>query len=155
MAGYEIVEQVGTPTIGIRRTIPVDQMQEFFSDSYGRLFEEIESSNLTVTGAPYGRYRGIPSDTYDVEAGVPIAEPTTSHDDIVAGQLPEVEAVEFIHVGPYDTLRQSYDAMAAWMSEQNIIPEGEMWEMYLTDPTEEPDPAKWETKIVWPVVHTA
>ena len=154
MAGYEIVEQVGTPTIGIRRTIPVDQMQEFFSDSYGRLFEEIGSSNLVVTGAPYGRYRGIPSDTYDVEAGVPIAEPTTSHDEFVAGQLPEVEAVEFIHVGPYDTLRQSYDAIGTWMSEQDIIPGAEMWEMYLSDPMEEPDPSKWETKIVWPVVRT-
>lgn len=155
MAGFEIIRQPEIPTIGIRKTVPMDQMQEFFSDSYGRLFSEIEANHLDVIGAPYGRYRGMPSDTYDVEAGVPIAEPTTSHDEFVASHLPDLEAVEFVHVGPYDTLAQSYQAISAWMSEQNIIPGGEMWEQYLTDPMEEPDPAKWETKIVWPVAHTA
>lgn len=152
MADYEIVRQSKTPTICIRKTVPMDQMPNFFGDSYGRIFHEVEASHLTVTGAPYGRYRGMPSDTYDVEAGVPIAETTTSHDDIVAGYLPEVEAVEFVHVGPYDTLVQSYESIAAWMSERDIIPGAEMWELYLTDPEEEPDETKWEAKIVWPIV---
>jgi AraC family transcriptional regulator len=26
-----------------------------------------------------------------------------------------------------------------------------MWEYYLTDPGVEPDPAKWQTLVVWPV----
>lgn len=152
MADYEIVRQTETPTVGIRRVVPMNEMQNFFSDAYERLFHEIGEKGLTVTGPPYGRYRGEPSDTFDVEAGVPIAQPTTSHDDIVAGHLPAVEAVQFVHIGPYDTLRQSYESIAAWMAQNDIVPGAEMWEQYLSDPMAEPDPSKWETKIVWPVV---
>lgn len=152
MAEYEIVKQPQVPTIGIRRTVPMAEMQEFFGEAYGKLFHEIESAGLTVAGAAYGRYRGMPTDSYDVEAGVQLTEPAGSHDEFVAGNLPEVDAVEFMHVGPYDTLRESYESIAAWMAEQGIIPGAEMWEIYLSDPMEEPDSSKWETKIVWPVV---
>jgi len=26
-----------------------------------------------------------------------------------------------------------------------------MWEYYLTDPEQQPDPATWQTKVVWPI----
>jgi effector-binding domain-containing protein len=42
--------------------------------------------------------------------------------------------------------------MIEWMSEHNLVPSDEMWEFYLTDPADQPDPQKWETKVVWPVV---
>lgn len=57
-----------------------------------------------------------------------------------------------MHIGPYDTLRQSYESIAAWMSQNDIIPGAEMWERYLSDPMKEPDSSKWQTKIVWPVL---
>jgi AraC family transcriptional regulator len=116
------------------------------------LFGEIGREGVAVSGMPFARYRGMPTDSVDVEAGVPIAETATDRDDIVAGTLPATEAVEAVHVGPYDTLEQTYNEMVAWMSEHNLVPSDEMWEFYLTDPADEPDPQKWETKVVWPVV---
>jgi hypothetical protein len=26
-----------------------------------------------------------------------------------------------------------------------------MWEYYLSDPEQEPDPAKWQTRVIWPL----
>lgn len=152
MADYAIVKQAQVPTIGIRRTVPMAEMQQFFDDAFSRLSHEIESAGLTTAGAPYGRYRGMPTDTYDVEAGVQLTESVAGHGEFVTGSLPEIEAVEFMHIGPYDRLRQSYESIATWMAENDIIPGAEMWEIYLSDPMEEPDSSKWETKIVWPVV---
>ncbi len=37
------------------------------------------------------------------------------------------------------------------MTDHNLVPAGESWEFYLTDPNVEPDTSKWQTKIVWPV----
>ena len=151
MVECALVPQEETPTIGIRSVVPLDRMQTFFSESYGRLFEEIGREHIRVTGMPFGRYRGMPSETVDVEAGVPVAKAPASHADVVVGELPATEAVEAVHVGPYDKLEETYDEMIAWMREHSLTPSDEMWEFYLTDPADEPDPAKWETKVVIPV----
>ncbi|HMO11186.1 MAG TPA: GyrI-like domain-containing protein [Actinotalea sp.] len=65
--------------------------------------------------------------------------------------LPGGRAVQAVHVGPFDTLEQTYEALLAWLSEQGLTPSGQMWESYLSDPAVEPDPAAWRTLIVWPV----
>jgi effector-binding domain-containing protein len=56
-----------------------------------------------------------------------------------------------MHVGPYDTLHETYSAMQAWIVSQERRPSSFMWEVYLTDPEQEPDPARWQTEIYWPV----
>ena len=77
MVQCALVPQEETPTIGIRSVVPMEQMQSFFGESYGRLFEEISREHIKVTGMPFGRYRGLPTDKVDVEAGVPIAKPAS------------------------------------------------------------------------------
>jgi AraC family transcriptional regulator len=37
------------------------------------------------------------------------------------------------------------------MGEHSLTPSDEMWEVYLSDPQTEPDPATWRTQIFWPV----
>ncbi len=151
MAEIALVTQQEIPTIGIRSMVPRDQMQTFFSESYGRLFHKIGPDGVTVAGAPYGRFRGMPSDPIDVEAGIPVTEPAESSDDIIAGVLPATDAVEATHVGSYDTLQETYGEIIQWMTEHSIVPAYESWEFYLTDPMQEPDQSKWHTKIVWPI----
>jgi len=65
--------------------------------------------------------------------------------------LPGGRAVSAIHVGPFDTLEQTYTELMAWMAEQRLQPAEHMWEIYLSDPATEPDPSTWRTQIVWPV----
>ena len=66
--------------------------------------------------------------------------------------LPGGRAVVLVHTGPFETLRETYAQLQAWMNEQRVQPATGMWECYLTDPVTEPDPARWQTKIVWPIV---
>jgi len=56
-----------------------------------------------------------------------------------------------VHVGPYDTLSSTYEALQAWIETQGRTPATAMWEVYLTDPDQEPDPSKWRTEVYWPV----
>lgn len=39
----------------------------------------------------------------------------------------------------------------AWLEEQHIDLPEDMWEEYLVGPDTEPDPAKWQTRIVVPL----
>ena len=151
MVKCALVTQSEIATIGIRSQVPREQMASFFSESYAKLFHEIGPGGATVVGPPYGRFRGMPSEPVDVEAGIPVAEAATRHGDILAGTLPAVEAVEAIHVGSYDTLETTYGEVVQWMTDHNLVPARESWEFYLTDPNVEPDTSKWLTKIVWPV----
>lgn len=151
MVEFSVVKEPETPTIGIRKVLPMDQVTEFFGAAFGELYEMAGREGLKMAGMPFARYRGMPTDTIDVEAGVPLGEPGRDSGNIAAGSLPATSAVEGIHTGPYDTLEETYTAMMEWMAAHDQKPADEMWEYYLTDPSVEPDPEKWLTKVVWPV----
>jgi hypothetical protein len=63
------------------------------------------------------------------------------------------------HTGPYDGLIASNAALQRWAQEQGIgfdtsdTAQGSAWrsraEHYLTDPSQEPDPAKLETDVAY------
>lgn len=70
---------------------------------------------------------------------------------MTAGTLPEAKAFEAMHVGPYDTLETTYTAIQEQMKAEGFRPSEMMWEYYLSDPSVEPDPLKWQTRVVWPI----
>ena len=47
-----------------------------------------------------------------------------------------------IHSGPYDTLSQTYDALAAWIAAEGHIAGDGPWEIYVSDPGTVPDPGR-------------
>ena len=97
----------------------------------------------------------MPTDVVDVEAGFPLAAPFSKPGrcghGCDAGTLPAGPAYEALHVGPYESLPRTYGAIMARMREDGGSPGEAMWEYYLSDPGAEPDPAKWQTLVVWPV----
>ena len=95
----------------------------------------------------HGRLEGTRE---EVLQGFPVATPIEDADGVVASTLPGGEVVEAVHIGPYDTMETTYAEIAAWMAAQGLRPGPVMWESYLTDPGNEPDPATWRTLIVWP-----
>ena len=152
MVSCRVTTTENTPTIGVRAVVRFDEMESFFKEAYSHLSEVISDVGLEVTGPPFGRYRGVPGDTTDVEAGVPIvARPSHVHPaGVVWGAFPAVEVVEAIHLGSYDSLSDTYGEMVLWMHARGLNPIDDMRDVYLTDPSVEPDVSKWQTKVVWP-----
>jgi effector-binding domain-containing protein len=54
------------------------------------------------------------------------------------------------HYGPYEAVDQAYEAIQAWLHDRGLRPNGGHWEVYYSDPTEEPDSAKWRTDLFAP-----
>jgi effector-binding domain-containing protein len=45
----------------------------------------------------------------------------------------------------------AYRELEVWIERQGLTPARPGFDIYLNDPTEVKDPAKFETEIVWPV----
>ncbi len=146
-------ELTETPTAVLRETVPMTALREFFDRAYPTVMAAVQQQNVQLAGPPFALYRGMPTDVVDVEAGFPLAAPYPGGDDggVAAGVLPAGRALEAMHVGPYESLPETYGAVMARMQADGLTPANTMWEYYLSDPSAEPDPAAWKTLIVWPV----
>lgn len=139
------------PTAALRESVAMDALTEFFSRAFAAVAAEAQKQNVQLAGPPFALYRGMPTQTVDVEAGFPIAGALSDTEAVVTGTLPEAEAFEAMHIGSYDTLDKTYTALREGIAAAGRTPSDTMWEFYLNGPSNEPDPLKWQTRIVWPV----
>jgi effector-binding domain-containing protein len=147
----EIVELDPREAIAVRGEVPLADLPGFFERAFEEAAEAASASGVEIVGPPFGFYPEMPTETVTVEAGFPVSAPAGAHGDAHRLELPGGRAVQTTHVGPYDTLRDTYDRLASWMADQGLQPAVGMWESYLSDPRVEPDPATWRTRIIWPI----
>jgi effector-binding domain-containing protein len=86
--------------------------------------------------------------TYDI--GIKELEPV----DVVGltlRRLPGGRVAATVHVGPYDELGTAYRELEVWMGKQGLTPSGPPFDIYLNDPSEVEDPARFQTELLWPV----
>ena len=151
MADIRITDHQEQQTAVVREQVAVGQLPEFFQRAFGAAMGQAQAQGLQVTGPPFGMYYGIPGETVDVEAGFPVSGSVSAADGVIAGTLPGGRVVEAMHVGPYDTLAATYGEVERWIDERGLRSQSLMWESYLTDPGEQPDPATWQTLLVVPL----
>ena len=114
-------------------------------------------NRIAPAAPPLIRYLSIGNDeTVEVEIGIGTSEPAGGG-KILPGTLPRGRYLTLIHTGPYDRLVDTTAALLEWAKANDVTldsqpgPAGTGWkarvEHYLTDPEEQPNPEKWETKI--------
>ena len=85
-----------------------------------------------------------------MEVAVPVEPSAPATDRIERHDLPGGRAVVATHIGPYDQLQASWDAIGAWMKERGLEQRAAPWEQYISD-CETTPPEKLETRIIWPI----
>lgn len=68
-----------------------------------------------------------------------------------SGQAPAGIMAMVTHMGPYDNLGETWNALMQWIESNDLQPAHAPWEVYVTDPGAEADPSKWRTDIFFPV----
>jgi len=111
----------------------------------------MESASATMAGPPFCRYTGWREDECDIEAGCPVVESLSGEGEVFAGVLGASRAVCAYYSGPYEGLHAAHAACRSYIEENGLEPSEPPFEIYATDPEEEPDPAKWVTHVYWPV----
>lgn len=155
-----IEQRAALPYAGIAMQFPMDGFPAAVDAAFPELFGWLAGRGIQPAGPPFIRYHVIdmPAEL-DVEFGVPVVAAVPGDDRVRAGVLPAGRYVTLRHTGPYDGLVASNAALQDWAKARGITfgsretGHGEAWpgrvEHYLTDPSAEPDPAKWQVDIAY------
>lgn len=143
----EIITHEAQPTAVVRRTVTMADLPDFYDSVYTTVATSLDRQGVQPTGAAFGYYLTMPTEQFELEAGFPTATPITGDGEVVASELPGGQVARGVHAGGYDSLGDSWGALVRWVSEQGRAPAGPMWEVYLTEPTPETDPATLRTEL--------
>jgi len=156
----EIQERAAQDYAGIRVTVTMETLGQAIDQGLSELFGWLGSRGITPAGPPFIRYLVIDmAADLLIELGVPVATPVAADDRIRADVLPSGRYAVLRHVGSYDGLIDANAALQAWAVAHGVefdsteTAAGSVWggrvEHYLTDPSQEPDPAKWITDLAY------
>jgi effector-binding domain-containing protein len=123
----------------------------------GQMFGEImtlqKSAKFEFAGSPMSLYhKWDETNQFAVfENCVPVDREVVGKGRIQYKILPATRAVMGIHFGAYDQTMYMYSAMDEFIQEFGLEENGGPIEEFITDPMNEPDTAKWQTNIYFPV----
>lgn len=84
-------------------------------------------------------------------AGILAEESASLPESFVQYGIPAGMYLRATHVGSYEQLGETHTALRKTLSARNYVPNGNAWETYTVHPGIEPDTAKWETHVYYPV----
>lgn len=146
----EIVDSRATATMVVKATdLPVDGMAPFFDEAFTALGAQASAQHAQITGAAFSRQFRPMTTTADLEVGFPIAAPIDPQAPVESGDLPAVRVARVVYAGGFDGLPEAWAALTAWVIDNGYTPHPEAgaWEIYLTEPTPEMDPADLLTEL--------
>lgn len=144
---------------GIRQAVTPDGFPAAVDAGFPQIFGWLAEHGIAHTGAPFIRYHVTGDAGFDIEMGVPVEAAVPDDGRIRSGALPAGRYVTLRHVGPFDGLMASHQALREWAAARRVALDswdtdrGTAWhgcaESYVIDPSAEPDPAKWEVELAY------
>lgn len=151
MSEPELAEAAETITAVIHGVVPVAEIADFFDRSFTELATVLGRQGIAPTGAAFARYAGPPGDTAEVEVGFPTEVAVSPTGGVRPSSLPAGRIARLVHAGGYDRLGEAWGRLGAWIIGQGLVPGDDLWEVYVTEPTPEMDPADLRTELHWTV----
>jgi AraC-like DNA-binding protein/effector-binding domain-containing protein len=150
---YDVFEKslAPQPVLVMRRRINRADIAKALGELLGAVFLHAQRSGATLTGQPFTRYLEWGPGLISIEAGLPIAARVEGEGDVLAELLPGGRTAVTTHRGPYGQLVDAHAAVQQWIEEHGFRATGSPWEIYVTDPADEPNPKNWRTDVFWPI----
>ena len=159
-AAPEIVEWPARPYMAIPVNVTMAAIGTVVPPLNGEVFRWLAERGAAPAGAPFWKYNVIDMDReLEIEAGVTVPQALAGDGRVIAGTLPSGRYATLTHVGHPSELAGVTETLLDWATGQGLTwdmsPDegGERWgsrlEIYLTDPSEEPDMSKWATQLAF------
>ncbi|MCT1432806.1 GyrI-like domain-containing protein [Dietzia maris] len=162
--GVRLLRAPAVPTAVVRATcVPMATIAGFFDSAFGTAFPALFAAGVTPAGpafALYTRTTEEPEPAADLEIGFPLARPLPElHPDepteidgmqVIASELPAGDVAVTSHLGSYDGLGQAWGEFMGAIGAMGRAPGSPFWEVYVTEPSPDMDPATLRTDLFCP-----
>lgn len=151
--GYEVAEMEIPDKfyVGVRKSIPIAEIAAFYALNLKKAFDAIQKKGAALAGAPTGLYWSFDEQTgtTDMAAAMPVTENQNYGPGLTVFQVAKGQALLIEFFGAYDSLANAHFAMDDYMTEKKLQSIPPVIEEYVTDPGQEPDTAKWLTRVIY------
>ena len=145
----ELRTEVPRDAAVVRVEGPAGDLPVLIGPAFGEVAGAMGQAGVGIAGEPFTRYLAWDGGRVEAEVGFPVLRPAPAVGRVYPTTLPGGEVASIVHVGPYDTLHETYAQLQAWLGARGWSPTGPMWEVYWSEPVG--DPSTWRTEICWPV----
>lgn len=120
----------------------------------------VTENNLNISGKPFTLFNEIDdsNNTVIFSTGIPVKEKviTPEGSPVVCGFMDPVSTVKTSLKGNYSNLPEAYVQGRKYIEANRLQadPNGKLFEVYITDPEETPNPADWLTEVYIPIIST-
>jgi AraC family transcriptional regulator len=135
-------------TLVIKKTVKREEIGAALGEIFPKIFAYLGANNIKPSSAPMAKYKVV-GDKFEMEGGVIVPDGTKGEGEIVVGELPAGKAAFAVHVGPYEKLPKTYQALAEWLKAKGDKPTDIGWEIYVSDPGQaKPEETKTEVYLM-------
>ncbi len=148
-----VKEFPGQLSMAIIDSTSMEEMGTKIGNAYREVAEHLSKKGIQFAGQPYLKYLSDfdPEKKVVFEAGFPVTNQIEKSGRIIPSELKQSKTVTTTHFGAYEAMDLTYNALMQYIQENNLVISGNSFEIYITDPKNEPDTSKWETEIYIPV----
>ncbi len=150
---YEIsdIELPGSKYLLISGDVLPGNIGEYYEENFGKMMAYVKGNNIEISGRPSGLFYSWSDTLTSMSAAIPIADDAEGTDEIEFRAVEGGRALQIDYFGPYNASEGAHLAMDRHMAANGLELSGAVREVYVTDPREEADTAKWHTQIIYPV----
>ena len=148
--GLKIENITAQPALIIKDSADMNTIILKMSQMYGELMGYMTAMDIEMNGFPFTIwYRWDVQNQFVFEAGIPIIGDAVGKGRIEVGEIAAGKVITAPNYGNYDKTADVHNAIQKYLEVMNIQYIGQPWEVYITDPSTEPDTNKWLTLVYY------
>jgi effector-binding domain-containing protein len=146
-----VIDRPALRVVAKRLPVAIESIGETLAQAFGEVYAVIGAAEEAAAGPPFVIYHSmpVPGQPLDIEICAPVAGPLEPRDPWRLADLPAGTFASRTHVGPYDTVGATYDALSAWIPANGFAIAGPPREVYLSPPSTPPE--RIQTIVEFPV----
>lgn len=147
----ELVDVTAATTAVISAVVSRQELVNFFDRSFSRVAAALSDQDIAIESPAFARYHRPPAEDVDLEVGFVTARGVRPDGEVRAGSLPGGRVARLVHQGGYDQLGAAWGRLRSWIDGQGLTPGRDLWEVYVTEPSPDIDPATLRTELNWTI----
>ena len=150
----KLVISESQPYVYILDSCKVSDINVKLGEIYEEIYFTLASQGIIPVSQPFAKYLRFPNNSGDenkvvLQAGAFMEFEIETEGRLQLGFTTQGITLQASHFGVYETAGVTHDAMKKYCDNNGYTINGSAYEIYITDPSLEPNPANWETKVIY------